>query len=306
MRMLFGFVLIALINRHDKEMKLFKRYVDDIICTVHGDPDEYLKFANSLHNNLQITLEKVNMDGDLAFLDINVNVSSKNNTTCHWYQKPTDTGILPNFCSCAPLQHKKNVIRGATHRVFNATSNWLAFDQALEKNKTCWTKNQYPEEWSSEIVNQTLEKIIGEGKDQLRTKPKEHQRSKTKSIDKPTIFLQYRGNFSQNFASKLKKLCELQIFFTTRKLRSCLPTKKSSFDRDLKSHVVYEIKCNGCGSIYVGQTSRSTRITEHQKKVSQVGQHLVECRGATNDIEWKIHDACRTVEKLTVEKLMKN
>ena len=157
---------------HDKEMKLFKRYVDDIICTVRGDPDEYLKFANSLHNNLQFTLEKVNMDGGLAFLDINVNVSSKNNITCHWYQKPTDTGIILNFRSCAPLQHKKNVIQGTVHRVFNATSNWLAFDQALEKNKSCWTKNQYPEEWSSKIVYQTLEKIISGGKDQLRTTPK--------------------------------------------------------------------------------------------------------------------------------------
>ena len=183
------------------------------------------------------------MDGGLAFLDINVNVSSKNNITCHWYQKPTDTGIILNFRSCAPLQHKKNVIQGTVHRVFNATSNWLAFDQALEKNKSCWTKHQYPEEWSSKIVNQT-----------------------------------------------------------TRKLRSCLPTLKSSFDRDLKSHVVYEIKCNGCGSIYVGQTSRhvTTRITEHQKKDSQVGQHLVECRGATNDIEWRILDACRSVEKLMI------
>ena len=287
---------------HYNEMKLFKRYVDDIICTVRGDPDEYLKFANSLHNNLQFTLEKVNMDGGLAFLDINVNVSSKNNITSHWYQKPTDTGIILNFRSCAPLQHKKNVIQGTVHRVFNATSNWLAFDQALEKNKSCWTKNQYPEEWSSKIVNQTLEKIISGGKDQLRTTPKEHQKSKTKSNEKPTIFLQYRGNLTQNFASKLKKLCELQVVFTTRKLRSCLPNLKSSFDRDLKSHVVYEIKCNGCGSIYVGQTSRhvTTRITEHQKKDSQVGQHLVECRGATNDIEWRILDACRSVEKLMI------
>ena len=49
----------------------------------------------------------------------------------------------------------------------------------------------------------------------------------------------------------------------------------------------------------VGQTSRhvTTRITEHQKKDSQVGQHLVECRGATNDIEWKILNVCRTVAK---------
>ena len=35
-----------------EEMKLCKRYVDDIICTVRGDPDEYLKTATSLQKNL--------------------------------------------------------------------------------------------------------------------------------------------------------------------------------------------------------------------------------------------------------------
>ena len=43
-------------------------------------------------------------------------------------------------------------------------------------------------------------------------------------------------------------------------------------------------------------------MTEHQKKDSLVGQHLVECCSATIDIEWKILDASRTVEKLmTIE-----
>ena len=236
---------------------------------------------------------------DLAFPDIEVKVSSKINIICFfWYHEPIDSGMILNFCSCTPLQHMKNVIQGTVHRVFNATSNWLAFDQALEMNKTCWTKNQYPEGWSSKMFNQTLEKILSGGKDQLRTTPKEHQKIKTRSYDKQTVFLQYRGNLTPNFASNVKKLCELQVVFTTRKLRSCLPTLKSSFDRDLKSHVVYEIKCNRCGSIYVGQTSRhvTTRITEHQKRDSQVGQHLVECPGASNDIERKILDACRTVE----------
>ena len=65
-------------------MKLFKRYVDESICTVRGDPDDCLKFASSLHKNLQFTLEKLNMEGDLAFLDINLNVSSTSNITCHW------------------------------------------------------------------------------------------------------------------------------------------------------------------------------------------------------------------------------
>ena len=31
------------------------------------------------------------------------------------------------------------MIRGTVRRVFNATSNWLTFDQALERNKTCRT-----------------------------------------------------------------------------------------------------------------------------------------------------------------------
>ena len=155
-----------------EEMKLFKKYVDDIIRTVRGDPDEYLKFANFLHNNLQLILEKVNMKGNFAFLDINVNVSSKSNIKCHWYQKPTDTGIIMNFCSCAPHRHKKNGIQGTVHRAFNATSNWSAFDQALEENKNGWTKNQYPEDWSSKTKNQTLENIKGGGKNQFRTTPK--------------------------------------------------------------------------------------------------------------------------------------
>ena len=95
-----------------EEMTLFKRYMDDIICTVRGDPEKFLKFANSLNNNLQYTSEKVNVEGDLAFLDINLNVSSKSIITRHLNQKPTDTGIILNFRSCAPLQHKKNVIQG--------------------------------------------------------------------------------------------------------------------------------------------------------------------------------------------------
>ena len=51
--------------------------MEDIICMVRGDPDEYLNIVNSLHNNLQFKLEKVNMEGDFAFLDINLNVSIK-------------------------------------------------------------------------------------------------------------------------------------------------------------------------------------------------------------------------------------
>ena len=38
--------------------QLFRRYVDEIISKVCDEPDEYLKIANSLHNNLQRKCEQ--------------------------------------------------------------------------------------------------------------------------------------------------------------------------------------------------------------------------------------------------------
>ena len=116
-------------------------------------------------------------------------------------------------------------------------------------------------ECSPERANQNIEKIIIGSKYQLQTTPN------IRSHDKPKTFLQYTGNLTQNFACKLKKLSDLQLSSLARKLRSFLPTLDSSFDVDLKSHILYEIKCTGCKSIYVGQTSRhvETKISEHQR-----------------------------------------
>ena len=122
-------------------------------------------------------------------------------------------------------------------------------------------------------------------------------KSLNKREPKRRFFVLYRGNITQNFARRLIKLSNIHIIFTTRKLRTCLPTLKSPFDKNLKSHVVYKVTCS---SIYVGQTSRHviTRISEHQKKDSRFGQHLVECCGTTHSVKWEILDASRGVEKL--------
>ena len=110
-------------KKDTQELKLFTSYVDDTVCTVKGNTLVYLEFANFLHKNLQFTLETRNGSGDLAFQDLNVNVNEDRKISCHWYQKSADIGIILNFCSCAPLKHKKNVIQGTVHRIFKATSD---------------------------------------------------------------------------------------------------------------------------------------------------------------------------------------
>ena len=71
-------------------------------------------------------------------------------------------------------------------------------------------------------MNQNLEKIESGSRDQLKTTPKEHQKSQARSHDTPTVFLKYKGNPNQNFSSVSNNLCDLQVGFK-KKLKSSHP-----------------------------------------------------------------------------------
>ena len=61
-------------EKYFPQVKLFIRYADDILRTVTGESSGVLNTANSLHPNLQFTLEENNSEGNLPFLDLNMNV----------------------------------------------------------------------------------------------------------------------------------------------------------------------------------------------------------------------------------------
>ena len=100
------------VDRNKNDVKVFLRYVDDIVRTVKGDPGVVLEDANKLHPNVQFTIEELDSNGNLAFLDLNVNVDSGKKVTCGWFQKPTENGSILNFRGCAPLQYKKTLLKG--------------------------------------------------------------------------------------------------------------------------------------------------------------------------------------------------
>ena len=289
-------------EKYTPQVKLFLGYVDDIVRKVRGEPSCLLDATNSLHRNLQFTLEKTNSEGNLPFLDLNINVSQGRRVwyqTCNWYQKPTDTGTILNYRSCAPTQYKRSVIQGTVHRVFRSRSSWDQFDKAMETNRAQWLKNQYTENWSAKVASDALFKII-EGKG----KPLDSERCLSTQPLKNVklLMVQYRGNQSQNFANRLQKLTNVEVDFTTRKLESCLPSLKSAFSNDFKSRVVYKLSCSGCTSTYVGQTVRHliTRIEEYKKADSPVGVHLKQCQleGNSADLSWEITDRSNDQTKL--------
>ena len=146
-----------------QQAKLFLRYVDNIVRTVKGDFEKTLRAAKLLHPNLQFTIRTPNTNGKLAFFDLQISIDKIRKINCGWYQKPTDTGTILNFRSCAPLQYNKSVIEGTVHQVFCSTSTWEEYDKAMKINREQWLDNQYPENWSSRVASHALETIIREG-----------------------------------------------------------------------------------------------------------------------------------------------
>ena len=145
---------------HSSETKVCLRYVDDIVRTVRDDTKKLLDAVNNLHPNHQFTLETTDDKNSLPFLDKSINVQPEKNIFCTWYQKPSDTGTIMDYRSCAPLQHKKSIIRGTIHRLFRATDNCEAFHhEELTKKEKVWECNQYPRHWVGNIVKDTINQL---------------------------------------------------------------------------------------------------------------------------------------------------
>ena len=64
-------------NKSEQQVKLFLRYNDDIVRTVKGDPEKVLRATNLLHSILQFTIETLNTNGKLAFLDLQISFEKK-------------------------------------------------------------------------------------------------------------------------------------------------------------------------------------------------------------------------------------
>ena len=170
-------------------------------------PEELLSVVNRLHPILKFTIGTLDDSLGLAFLDMRISRSG-NRLSTQWYQKPTDTGVTMNFRSFAPVEYKKNIIRGAVHRVFNATSSWESFHQGICQNQSIWKQNQFPEKWSSAITRRTLNTILAP--DKLKDKPPPLQRETHRK--RISFFVEYRGTIPGQLVQRLKEVAEIDTF----------------------------------------------------------------------------------------------
>ena len=167
------------------------------------------------------------------------------------------------------------------HRFFRCTTNSKCFDKALHTNQEC-LKNQKLE-IRLQIAHKSRETLVVGKQKESNTKKKVTPFSKKRWDQNPTFILHYRCNLSVRLKEKLQKLSWFNFNFLTSKMKTCLRSLMSSFNKNQKSHLVYEISCSSCESTYVGETCRHviTRETENQRNWSPVGQHFSDCCGSS-------------------------
>ena len=208
--------------------------MDDILRSAKSnDIDKILVRVNKLHPNLEFTIERQE-SGCLPFLDMMVK-QADNHVETSWYRKPTDTGLTLSYRALAPMRYKQNIVQGTVHRIFHASSNWHFFTEGIIVATHMLEKNQYPSQFYEPIIRKTLNKIIEQPVKQCSNTTERLPKKRTPFV------MQYRGNKSDVFSKRLQKTANISVIFTTRQLRTALPSLKAKIPEMVRSNVVYEI-----------------------------------------------------------------
>ena len=98
------------------EVLSYRRYVDDTFCILKNviDAEMFFKYLNSMHLNIEFTMEK-ETNKFLPFLDVLAKNEGRTFTTSVYWQK-TSIGLCTQYSSFTPFSYKINLINCLIHR----------------------------------------------------------------------------------------------------------------------------------------------------------------------------------------------
>ena len=108
------------------------RYVDDTFVKIEdANIEEFTNHINSIDENIKFTVEP-EVEGKLAFLDVQIHVLEDGDTKTTVYRKATHTDQYLNGLSDHPLVHKRSVVRSLLNRADNIIKSYE--DNLAEKS----------------------------------------------------------------------------------------------------------------------------------------------------------------------------
>ena len=289
----------------------YRRYVDDIFCVFDSEDQakSFLDYLNTKHESIKFTSE-YEQDGMLAFLDVQVSRDPHGVPVTTTYRKPTNTGLLTNFCSFTSFSYKIGLIKTLTDRAHKINTDAFKLANDLKFVAKVLQKNSFP---------MVLVKKVMSGYGNNTTPPRDSVEGD--EVECRYFKLPYIGQYSTTMKQKLKKLITLycekvdaRLIFTSSKVGQYF-SNKDKIPQGLQSFVVYHFTCSCCGASYIGETTRHlpTRINEHLKTdtTSSVYQHLHgnsrqsrRCRRSCNADCFVILDKAATSHQLKIKEGM--
>ena len=249
-------------------IKFYIRYVDDTLLLVkRKDIQKVVNEFNKFDKGLQFTVDS--FENEIPhFLDLEI---CPNGLTI--YRKDTHTGQYVNINSYTPWKWRIAWIRSLTNRATKICSKEnLANELSAIKKFASW--NGYPKHIVNNIIKRSLTK--------KKTITNENEKL-------PVVYINvdFTGDKGEHLLTqaikKLRRCTNQKVIFKT-----CYSVTKLSFFTNTKdrlnmlskSSVVYQFKCPGCNSSYIGKIERTmfVRTKKHAKRNdSAIHNHITHC-----------------------------
>lgn len=269
---------------------IFARYMDDCFCltTDRQTAEQIFGLLNGQDTNIVFEIEHPNTNNELCLLDFTIRIDHNGKEIFSFYRKAARSDIFVNRDSGLPQTTKHQVIRNELLRIRERCSQMEISTKEVSKFRKRLGRNGYKEDEVKKLINPARSK-------RNRRKPNQRDDKKHRYFLKVPFIndkihhkiqrilrsheldvgLAYQNQSLRGKVSNLNRCYGDQI--KPCSIPNCPTAAKENC---FKKNVVYEIRCLGCGSNYIGSTIRylHTRIKEHlTMPESAINQHLITC-----------------------------
>ncbi|OLY42608.1 hypothetical protein PEB0149_000040 [Bartonella apis] len=236
--------------RKNHDVKLYVRYVDDIIVIFRQAQEQehetMMQTLNNHHPNLTFTNE-FEENKKIKFLDLTLE-RKDSKIEFDIYRKPTQTDTTINNKSIHPTIHKTAAFRSMLYRAYKIPLSQTNRKKELDTIKKIAQVNGFRTKTIEDIARKTRRKIDRQNTLHSRTTLEEIKEENTRYIT-----FSYTGTTTQRTANRFKKY-GVSIAYRTQNTMSKILHPKIEDCNKFDTSGIYKINCDDCDSFYIGQT----------------------------------------------------
>jgi hypothetical protein len=275
-------------NKMKKEKwfpRVFLRFVDDVIAIVNEEDDEILSELNKQHPAIQFT-EETEVEGKISFLDLWLHREERK-ITIDIFRKPTDAKMCIPAISHHHIQHKMAAFEAAFFRLCNLNLNKERHEKELKYIQEMARINGY-EQWRIKSIYKKHQKLTENKRYTTLKRINERTKKKVRTIrgvDKDKyVCLPFYAPLTNKIQNVFRRHNFNVVFKNNSTLKHLIGGMKQKTP-DEESAGIYEIPCEDCDCVYVGQTRRRFKVREleHEESIrkrqtekSSVAAHCIE------------------------------